>query len=134
MSQFTTNNTSAAPCPVAGFTGAWFDRDGPAHRSDYELWCYQYASTAYAFDGMKPRLILVPRSDDDVCRAIGYARALPGAVNIAVRTGGHQYCGASSTGGDNIQLDMSEAYRDLDQDFKVCGRLKTLFSGVKNYF
>jgi FAD/FMN-containing dehydrogenase len=58
---------------------------------------------------MDPAAIIYPNGDDDILKAIAYAREHK--LGIAIRTGGHQYSGASSTSGKNIQLDLSKTYR-----------------------
>ncbi|CAG8665619.1 8602_t:CDS:2, partial [Paraglomus occultum] len=57
-------------------------------------------------------------SDDDVIKAIKYAKE--NNIAVAVCTGGHQYSGASSTNGDNIQLDVSETYQDFEWEDDDC--------------
>eukprot|EP00611_Tribonema_gayanum_P029130 TRINITY_DN769_c0_g1_i1.p1 TRINITY_DN769_c0_g1~~TRINITY_DN769_c0_g1_i1.p1 ORF type:complete len:478 (-),score=175.71 TRINITY_DN769_c0_g1_i1:712-1977(-) len=74
---------------------------------------------------MSPAAIVYPQypnADADVKLAIQWAADR--GVAIAVRTGGHQYCGVSSTGGANIQLDMSRAYTEFEYD-AATGLLRT---------
>jgi len=70
---------------------------------------------------MRPALILYPKDDQDVIAAIKYAKKHN--IAVAVRTGGHQYSGSSSTGGDNIQLDLSRTYMEFEWD-NVTGLLR----------
>ncbi|KAG5178609.1 hypothetical protein JKP88DRAFT_158492, partial [Tribonema minus] len=94
--------------------------------SDYEEHRYQYATSSHGHDGaMSPAAIVYPQypnADADVKLAIQWAADR--GVAIAVRTGGHQYCGVSSTGGANIQLDMSRAYTEFEYD-AATGLLRT---------
>ncbi|KAJ7742229.1 hypothetical protein B0H16DRAFT_1890286 [Mycena metata] len=79
----------------------------------YNLEQYQYATSTHEDDhDMKPGLIVHPRDKDDIKKVIAFAKANKKA--IAIRTGGHQYSGSSSTGSDNIQLDVSKTFRSAD--------------------
>ena len=86
-------------------------------RSEKEFFkhAYQYASSSSAPGEMEPAFIAYPSSenaDNDVLALVRYAKEKK--ISIAVRTGGHQYSGASSTSGDNLQLNLSKCYRDFD--------------------
>lgn len=81
---------------------------------DYDEHAYQYAKTSFDDGSMEPSAIVYASNDDDVRKAIKYAS--DNKLAIAVRTGGHQYSGASSTSGDNILLDVSEAYEEFEWD------------------
>ncbi|KAF9425495.1 hypothetical protein BGZ94_007489 [Podila epigama] len=88
-----------------GFQGKIVKRGDEA----YDKCVYQYAwSSLLHKSALEPEAILYAKGDDDVIAAIKYAKFQN--VAIAVRTGGHQYCGASSTYGRNIQLDLSSTY------------------------
>ncbi|KAF9981396.1 hypothetical protein BGZ75_007345 [Mortierella antarctica] len=88
-----------------GFQGKIVQRGDDA----YEESVYQYAWSRLVHDGIiEPEAILYAQNDADVIVAINYAKAH--SIAIAVRTGGHQYSGASSTSGKNIQLDLSSTY------------------------
>lgn len=87
--------------------------------ADYEAQAYQYASSSHLDDGIiQPAAIIQAADDDDVIKAIKYASE--NKIAVAVRTGGHQYCGASSTSGDNIQLDLSKTYKDFKWEDVGC--------------
>ncbi|KAJ7738828.1 hypothetical protein DFH07DRAFT_840715 [Mycena maculata] len=94
---------------IAGVTGTQFL---PTNK-DYDLWQWQYATSTHEIDhDMKPGLIVQPHSKDDIKKVIAFAKAHKKA--IAIRTGGHQYSGASSTGQNNIQLDLKNTFQSPD--------------------
>jgi len=58
---------------------------------------------------MDPKLIVYAQNVDDIKGIIKYAKDKK--IAVAIRSGGHQYSGASSTTGDNILLDLSQTFR-----------------------
>ena len=92
------------------FIGQWFIIGDP----EYTEKRLQYATTSFPEPDVSPRIILYPINKDEIKKAIGLCRDLKMA--IAVRTGGHQYCGYSSTAPVNMQLDLSETFREYDYD------------------
>ncbi|KAJ7625766.1 hypothetical protein FB45DRAFT_922251 [Roridomyces roridus] len=94
---------------IAGITGKQFSPQA----KDYGLWKWQYAASSHAVDhDMNPGLIVQPRNKDDIKRVIAYAKQNNKA--IAIRTGGHQYSGASSTGQEGILLDLKTTFQAPD--------------------
>ncbi|KAG9596573.1 FAD-binding domain-containing protein, partial [Aureobasidium melanogenum] len=93
--------------------GMQYPREGDAFQAkDYAYFNQQYASSSYQKEhDMNPALIVQPKDDDDVVRAVRWAREQK--VAVAVKSGGHQYSGASSTGGKNIQIDLTNTYKDM---------------------
>jgi len=92
--------------------------------ADYEAQCYQYASSSYLKEGIiQPAAIINAANDDDVIKAIKYAKN--NNIAVAVRTGGHQYSGGSSTNGKNIQLDLSETYKEFQWENDDCTLVTT---------
>jgi len=91
---------------------------------DYAAARKQYAFSSYSkedsFDTMAPKWIFVPTDVDDVMAVVNYVlktNALYVKENqqermlaIAVRSGGHQYAGKSSTAGNNVMIDMGYAF------------------------
>merc|ERR1719330_115193 len=63
---------------------------------------------------MNPSCIFYPGNVQDLQEIVKFAAE--SGVAIAVRTGGHQYSGASSTSGDNIQIDLSKTFKEFDYD------------------
>lgn len=106
------------PIRIPGFGGVIVARD--VGSESYDKGIQQYATTSESewVDSsiMKPGMILYPRkeSESDVIAAINYARK--NNIAIAVRTGGHQYSGASSTSQNNIQLDIEDVFTAFDYD------------------
>jgi FAD/FMN-containing dehydrogenase len=84
---------------------------------DYEDFRYQYAFSSFEHeDRIKPGLIVYPANIYEIAATLKYAKSQ--GVAVAIRTGGHQYCGASSTVAPNIQLDLSKTFRDPEKDRK----------------
>lgn len=80
---------------------------------DYDNVKYQYATSTYGTErDLNPALIVQPRAKEDIAVALRYARER--RVAVAVKTGGHQYSGASSTSAPNIQLDLEDAFKGPD--------------------
>lgn len=66
---------------------------------------------------MKPGEIYQPTSVEDIQWVVRHANKV--GKPIAVRTGGHQYSGASSTGPDGIQLDLKPTFRRPRLDLEL---------------
>ena len=76
---------------------------------EYNYRNFSYATTSCGEDHqMNPGLIVYPHDARDVGLTLQYAKAHGKAV--AVRTGGHQYSGASSTTHENILIDVSKTW------------------------
>ncbi|KAG5751137.1 hypothetical protein H9Q70_006231 [Fusarium xylarioides] len=99
---------------IKDFQGMQYSRDTSSQfgQKDYGFFNQQYATTSYQTEhDMNPALIVQPKEDKDVIKAVQWAR--DNKVSVAVRSGGHQYSGASSTGGKNIQIDLTNTYKDM---------------------
>jgi hypothetical protein len=94
---------------IAGITGNQFIQGTQA----YQNIKYQYASSSHEIDhNMNPALIIQPQNKEDIAAALHYAKSHK--IAVAIRTGGHQYSGASSTSTPNIQLDLKRTFRGPD--------------------
>ncbi len=99
------------PDHLSDFNGRIFRRGDES----YEIHRYQYALSSHAAGGqMEPGAILYPTSTKDVLRAMEHASQR--SLAIALRTGGHNHSGTSSTSGQNLLLDLRDAYRDVEWD------------------
>ncbi|KAH6866269.1 hypothetical protein B0T10DRAFT_573701 [Thelonectria olida] len=77
-----------------------------------------YATSTYGVErNMNPSEILQPSSIEDIQQIV--KAAAKAGKPIAVRTGGHQYSGASSTGPDGIQLDLMPTFRRPNIDLNL---------------
>ena len=56
---------------------------------EFKFHAYQYATSSN--NGMYPATIIYPYELDDILKAVDYAKL--NDIGVAVRTGGHQYCG-----------------------------------------
>jgi FAD/FMN-containing dehydrogenase len=83
----------------------------------YDDWRQQYATSSCADKRrMCPGIIIQALNATDIKNVISYATNNKKA--IAIRSGGHQYSGASSTGLHNIQLDLRHTFKSEPQDLK----------------
>ncbi|KAH7010903.1 uncharacterized protein B0I36DRAFT_324513 [Microdochium trichocladiopsis] len=89
-----------------GFQGNEFTPNTPAYARANNI----YATSSYGEErDLKPKQILQPSSTEDIQVIVKNCAAQ--GVPIAIRTGGHQYSGASSTGSKGIQLDLKPTFR-----------------------
>ena len=94
---------------IAGISGKQY----LAGTDDYMEQKYQYATSSHGQDhNMNPALIIQPRDKEDIKLVLKYAK--DNKIAVAIRTGGHQYSGASSTGAPNIQLDLGDTFHGPD--------------------
>ncbi|KAN0110838.1 hypothetical protein V8E51_007225 [Hyaloscypha variabilis] len=109
---------------IQGITGAQFTPES----KDWADHKYQYALSSFVSDNrINPALIVYPKDKDEISLTIKYVKAQK--VAIAIRTGGHQYCGASSTVAPNIQIDLSATFKTPD-DMKYFEKGNEAFVGT----
>jgi FAD/FMN-containing dehydrogenase len=88
---------------ISGITGTQY----PKVTGEYEKRKYQYATSSYETErGMEPALIIYPTNKNDIALALKYAKSQN--IAVAIRTGGHQYSGASSTQGSKHSTRLEE--------------------------
>ncbi|KAF7865519.1 hypothetical protein EAF04_006493 [Stromatinia cepivora] len=94
----------------------------------YENEVKQYATSSYEYDRTLPALILKPRNKQEISSILEYADKRK--IGVSVRTGGHQYSGASSCTAPNIQMDLSQTFKGPDDRtlLRKQGRLHTSVS------
>ncbi|KAJ6259820.1 hypothetical protein Dda_5462 [Drechslerella dactyloides] len=77
---------------------------------DYEKHYQQFATSSFeSEDRMRPALIVKPKNKADIATVLKYAKSHH--IAVAIRTGGNQYSGASSTPAPNIQLDLKTTFK-----------------------
>ncbi|KAI2623678.1 hypothetical protein GGS21DRAFT_533696 [Xylaria nigripes] len=94
---------------IAGVTGAQY----VPGTEEFNLQNYQYATSTYGEErDLHPALIVQPKTKEDIALVLKYAKKK--GIAVAIRTGGHQYSGASSTSAPNIQLDLRNSFKGPD--------------------
>lgn len=94
---------------INGVTGKQYTKGAEG----YEDHTYQYATSSHELlHRMEPALLVYPTTKTEIATILKYARSQK--VAVAIRTGGHQYSGASSTLAPNIQMDLKTAFRGAD--------------------
>ncbi|PTB65884.1 FAD-binding domain-containing protein [Trichoderma citrinoviride] len=100
--------------PIPGISG----EQSEIGTASYEQWRQQYATSTHENDhDMHPGHIVRALNSKDIKAVIAYAKENGKA--IAIRSGGHQYSGASSTGQSNIQLDLRNTFKVPGQDLSL---------------
>ncbi|KAJ1323120.1 FAD-binding protein [Microdochium nivale] len=85
---------------------------------EYKEFVGQYATSTYGAErDLNPAAILQPFSVEDIQAVV--TNAVEQNRPIAIRTGGHQYSGASSCGPGGIQLDLKPTFRRPGIDLNV---------------
>lgn len=79
---------------------------------EYFAQSYQYGTTSHREGDMDPAAVIYPAYVADIQKLVKEADKCN--FGIAVRCGGHQYSGHSSTRGDNILLDVSDAFESFN--------------------
>jgi FAD/FMN-containing dehydrogenase len=98
---------------ISGLTG----KQVTPEDDNYKDYRYQYALSSFEQDDrIAPGLIVYPANKYEIALALKHAKSQ--GVAVAIRTGGHQYCGASSTIAPNIQLDLSQTFKDPENDLR----------------
>jgi hypothetical protein len=104
---------SASTAAIPDLVGSLFTQG----TQPYENNKYQYAWSSHGIEhNMNPALIVSAKSKSDILATLAYARKE--GVAVAIRTGGHQYSGASSTAAPNVLLDLSRTFRG-DEDLRL---------------
>lgn len=102
--------------PGSEFKGKIFWPSDPLYAAEAE----QYASSTYGITrDLQPGAILQPSETEDIQVLVKNAKDQ--GIAVAIRTGGHQYCGASSTTPGNVQLDLSNTFKQDGRDRNISG-------------
>jgi hypothetical protein len=99
------------------FVGKWVIIGDPGYPDKREQYATSSCVDEHLEKEVSPRIILSPspeNGEEEIKKAIGLCRELEMA--IAVRTGGHQYCGFSSTLPINMQIDLSVTFPQHEYD------------------
>jgi hypothetical protein len=104
-------NELRAKATSLAFDGPWLIIGDHGYRAKRS----QYATTSFPEKDVSPGIILYPTGTADIQKAMELCRELKMA--LAVRTGGHQYCGYSSTSPLNMQIDLSKTFPEYDYDY-----------------
>ncbi|KAF3928449.1 hypothetical protein ABW20_dc0102952 [Dactylellina cionopaga] len=83
---------------------------------EYEKLYQQFATSSFESENrMRPALIVTPKNKHDVATVLKHAKSHN--IAVAIRTGGNQYSGASSTFAPNIQLDLKTSFQSPSDRF-----------------